>query len=497
MQTTRLRLPFRRVLPALLLLLLPLLALPTRLEARGATASRSTLAKRLSRRLAKAHLKAGRYGIVVMTRGAHPFVNYTAGATTPLVPASAAKLLTAACALDLLGPGHALRTLVSARGDLTADGVLQGDLVVHGRGDPNLSGRSHDGDPMAVPRDLAERVFGAGIRRVTGALVLDEGPFDDAYVHPDWSAADKRRWYGAPVGGLAFNDDCIDVKIVAGKAGSRPALTLPATSGPWRVKNTLRTIRGARAAAGGRWIEAGRVLEVHGRLPPGGRASFNVPVPDPALFLGGALRRALAGANIRVDGLTRHARDEADRKPGRVVALHESDLPATLNVMNTRSQNFYAGMLFKLCGAQVTGVGSWEAGQTAVRTMLARRHIEDGGTTQMRDGSGLSPRNHVSAGVLAQVLHAFDEDVLRGPVLYASLPVSGMTGTLRRRLREKGVKGRVHAKTGTLNDTRARALAGYVDGRADGRGGKVFAILLNGPGASHALIDDLVREICR
>jgi len=489
------RLILRLLLPGLLLL--PLLFSPARIEGRGATVTRATLAKRLSARLAKAHLEAGRFGIVVTTRGPHPLVNYAAGTTTPLVPASAAKLMTTACALDLLGPGHALRTLISARGTLTQAGVLQGDLVVHGGGDPNLSGRAHDGEPMAVPRDLARQVFASGIRRVTGALVLDEGPFDDVYVHPDWSAADKRRWYGAPVGGLAFNDDCIDVKIAAGKAGSRPALTLPATSGPWRVKNTLRTIRGARAAASGRWIEDGRVLEVHGRLPPGGRASFNVPVPDPALFLGGALRRALVGANIRVDGATRHARDEADRKPGRVVALHESGLPETLDVMNTRSQNFYAGMLFKLCGAQVTGVGSWQGGQAAVRTMLARRHIPDGDTTRMRDGSGLSPRNRVSAGVLAAVLHAFDEDVLRGPVLQASLPVSGRTGTLRRRLREKGVRGRVHAKTGTLNDTRARALAGYVDPKPGGRGGKIFAILLNGRGASHALIDDLVREICR
>ncbi len=480
----------------LVFLLLPLLTGAESAEGRGAATKRQTLAKRLSTRIKKARLKPGQYSIVVMTRGAHPMVNYTAGGTTALVPASAAKVLTAASALDHLGTGYVFRTMLSARGKLSADGVLDGDLVLHGSGDPNISGRFHDGDPMAVPAKLARQVFAAGIRRVTGAVVLDEGPFDRAYVHPEWSAADKRRWYGAPVGGLAFNDGCVDVALKAGRAGTRPALSLPAGVGPWRVKNSVKTVGAARTAAGGRWIDDGRTLEVHGRLPPGGRASFHVPVPDPALFFGGALLQALKTQNVRVGGSLRHARDRADKKPGRVVALHESDLPSALAVMNTRSQNVYASLLFKLAGAHVTGEATWASGQEAVRAMLERRHINDGGSTQMRDGSGLSPHNKVSAGVLAQVLHALGQDVLRGPVLYDSLPVSGVSGTLRKRLREKGVKGRVHAKTGTLNDTRARALAGYVDGPRPGTG-KVFAILLNGPGASHAVIDDLVREICR
>lgn len=485
----------RRLLLLLVpLLLLPVLAAPEVVHARGATTARATLAKRLSARLKKARLKPEQYGVVVLTRTRNPMVNFTAGSSRPLIPASAAKLLTAASVLDHLGPGHAFRTLVTARGAVSEQGVLDGDLILHGSGDPSLSGRFHDGDPMAVPASLAKQVFAAGIRRVTGALVLDEGPFDQEFVHADWSAADKRRYYGAPVGGLAFNDGCIDVSVRAGKNRSRPALHFPATAGPWRVKNSLKTVTSARTAVGGRWIDDGRTLEIHGRLPPRGKASFHVPVRDPGKFLGGAMLHAFKGAGVRVSGGMRRPRDKADRTPGRAVALHESDLPPALQVMNTRSQNVYASLLFKLAGAQITGEATWASGQEAVRAMLARRNILDQGTTQMRDGSGLSLRNRVSAGVLAQVLQAFDQDLLRGPLLYESLPISGTTGTLRKRLRD--VKGRVHAKTGTLNDKRARALAGYVDGRG-GRPGKVFAILLNGPGASHSLIDDLVREICK
>ncbi|MDJ0520673.1 MAG: D-alanyl-D-alanine carboxypeptidase/D-alanyl-D-alanine-endopeptidase [Planctomycetota bacterium] len=486
----------RRLFSLLPLVLLPLLAGLDTVHARGAAAVRGDLAQRLKARLAKARIGKDRYGVVVMSREARPRVHFTSGASRPLLPASAAKLLTAASVLDHLGPGHVFRTLVSARGSLSQDGVLNGDLVLHGSGDPNVSGRFHDGKPMTVPASLARQVFDAGIRRVTGDLVLDEGPFDTEFVHADWSAADKRRWYGAPVGGLSFNDGCIDVTATAGKSGSRPALVFPATTGPWRVKNSLKTVTGARAAVGGRWIDGGRTLEVHGRLPPRGRASMHVPVPDPSRFLGGAMLQALRGAGVRVDGNARRPQEPGGRRPGKVVALHESELPPALGVMNTRSQNVYASLLFKLAGAQVTGEATWESGNEAVRAMLARRRIADGGTTLMRDGSGLSLQNRVSAGVLAQVLHAFDRDPLRGPLMHESLAVAGTSGTLARRLRERGVKGRVRGKTGTLNDQRARALAGYVEGRG-GKPGLVFAILLNGRGASHAVIDDLVREICR
>ena len=485
---------FRPTLLVLLLALLPLsLASAPTAHARGTVAQ--GLAARLAKRLARAGLRKEDYGVVVLTRGAAPRVVFTHNAAEPLNPASSAKLLTTATALDLLGPSHVFRTRLTARGDIRGD-TLEGDLVLHGAADPNLSGRGFQGDEMHVPNAFAAALRRAGIRRVTGALVLDEGVLDREFTHPDWSAKDRTRWYGAPVGGLSFNDNCIDVELVAPARGARSNLHLPATAGPWRVRNEVAVKAGARNGASATWVDDGQVLRLRGRLQPGGRTSFHVPVPDPAAFFGGALLHALRAEGVSIGGGLRRARDGHDRLPGRLVASHESELPATLTVCNQRSQNFYASMLFKLCGAAVEGHGTWASGDRAVRAMLARRHIADGGGTRMRDGSGLSPRNRVSAAVLASVLRSFDSDILRGPLLLDSLPTSGESGTLKRRLREKGVRGRVHAKTGTLNDHRSRALAGYIDGRG-GESGYVFAILLNGRGASHALIDDLVREMAR
>lgn len=486
-------LSMRRCLPALLALLL---AVPMGAEARETSSTRETsLAGRIQKHLGKAGLKAGRYGVVVMTRGDRPRVVYVYDSSRPLVPASAAKILTAATALDVLGPSFRFRTRVTARGQAVEEGVLEGDLVVHGGADPNLSGRFHGGKPLAVLDALAARVRGAGIAHVTGALVLDDGPIDRSYVHPDWSKADLRRWYGAPVSGLSFNDNCIDVTLTGATPGRPARVSLPATAGPWRVVNKVKTV-GGRTGAGGRWTKGGKVLELYGRVAPGKRTSFHVPVQDPTRFFGGAFLRALEKRGVRVAGGIRVARDREDRRSGRLVADHESELPPTLAVINRHSQNFYAAMLFKTCGAFAEGRGTWESGASATRAMLERRRVADGGGLILRDGSGLSVKNRISAGTLAQVLSAFDRDILRGPLLYDSLAVSGRSGTLKKRMRARGVAGRVHAKTGTLNDTRARALAGYVDG-TKGHPGYVFAILLNGPGASHGVIDNIVWELCR
>lgn len=490
----------RRVLLLLAVVLMPLVGVERAAEARGGASAQlrtrtDPLAKRITARIRKAKLPAGSYSIVVMTRGPGRLVRYTANSATPMVPASAAKVLTAAAVLDFVGPSHVFRTRLSMRGTLSREGVLDGDLVLHGAGDPSISGRFFDGKPYAVPAKLARAAQAAGIRRVRGALVLDHGGFDREYVHADWSKADKRRWYGGPVSGLGFNDGCIDVDVRGASAGRRASVSLPAGHGPWRLKNSIATQAKARAAVGGRWIDSGRTVELHGRVPPKGKASFHLPVPDPALFLGGAMLTALERSNVRVDGGVRHARDSDDARGGTVVGTHEAPLPPALDIMNVRSQNVYASTLFKLAGLAHDGEGSWASGGRAVRAMLERRRIADGGTTDMRDGSGLSPKNKVSAGVLAEVLHSFDQDPLRGPVLWNSLAVAGESGTLRKRMRS--LKGLVRGKTGTLNDTPARALVGFVERPGKPGGDCVFAILINSRRATHALVDDIVREIAR
>src|SRR5438105_3866151 len=169
-------------------------------------AGAAPLAERIARRVAGAGVKPGKLGLCVVSLETGAVVAES-GSATPLVPASVAKVATAAAALDLLGPGWAYETSVEAHGAFDgATGRLDGDLVVHGSGDPNLSRRGHEDDPLWPLSTLAQAVAEKGVKSVSGAVVLDDTPFDRAFVHPSWSADDLSRSYGAPVGGLAFND---------------------------------------------------------------------------------------------------------------------------------------------------------------------------------------------------------------------------------------------------------------------------------------------------
>jgi D-alanyl-D-alanine carboxypeptidase/D-alanyl-D-alanine-endopeptidase (penicillin-binding protein 4) len=491
----------RRVLPPALVVLC-LWGLPQ--AAFTAETTQEGVANRLGARVRRVVDAAGipedELGIAVLLSGEQPEHVYTRGAARALVPASVAKVLTGAAALDLLGPAYRFRTSVSARGAL-AEGVLAGDLVVHGSGDPNLSGRLGGGVPTQVLDALARQVRDAGVREVQGALVLDDGAFDREYTHPGWMASDKERWYGAPVAGLVFNDSCVEVSVdPAGRADQRAELAFPSTSGVWGVENLTTTLETGRPSVYATWTTSGRALQVRGSVPLRSQTTtIQVPVPDPLAFFGGALRRSLERAGVRVSGGLRPARDAADRAPGRLVAQHASGMQDTLRVMNRRSQNLYASLLFKACGAAHGGLGSWESGEEAVREMLRRRGIPEPQSTSIVDGSGLARDNRTSAATLVLLLVDFERDLLRGPLLHDSLAAPGEEGTLDRRLLSRHTKGRLRAKTGTLAQSGVYSMAGTLEG-APGRPPVCFAILVNKRtwrGDARALIDDVVESLAR
>lgn len=486
------------VLRALAVLALAcLLAIGPEASARGAAAGLDTrLGARIRARLAKAGIASGRYGISVLERGASPAVVVAEGHLESLIPASVAKILAAAVALDVLGPGHRFETLVSALGRVE-NGTLDGDLVVHGAGDPGVQATYVGGsDPRYALRALAKGVRAAGIRRVTGSVLLDEGPFDREFTHASWTDEDKRSHYGAGVAGLGFHEGCLQVRVTgASRVGGAPLVHFPTTQGPYAYRLEAKTQAGKTTSIGAAFVGTPPALRVWGRAAPAKAAEMKVPVPDPVLFFGGAFVRTLREEGIEVSGGIRRARSDRERAGGPVVAQHAVELAPVLRAMNVYSRNVVASTVFKLCGAQHGGVGSWDSGEAAVRAMAKARDIDDA-RTRIVDGSGLSPENRTTAALLAQLLAALDQDVLRGPLLYDSLAVSGVSGTLKRRLRSSALKGRVHAKTGTLNDVRVRGLAGYIDG-VRGHPGYIFAILLNGRGANTGVVDDIVRLIAR
>jgi D-alanyl-D-alanine carboxypeptidase/D-alanyl-D-alanine-endopeptidase (penicillin-binding protein 4) len=491
---------------ALILLSVCAIALASHREGEARDRVRAgTLADRLAARVGETAARPGRVGAMVVDLDTGTVV-FERDAATPLIPASLAKVATTVAALDLLGPGHVYVTTLSARGAFdSTTGTLSGDLVLRGSGDPGLSNRDHDADPMWPLSTFAAAAAKVGVKRVTGAVVLDDGPFDREYVHPTWTASDLSEWYGAPVAGLTFNDGCATVRVRGGASeGAPPTVTAPTTAGPWPIAPEVRTVEARDAQVGGAFAYDRSRLRVFGMVGPGVERDFQVPVPEPLQFVGAAMVAALRAAGVEVAHGARPV-TPADRAPGapsappepaEELARVEHGLVGTLRVMDRRSQNLYAALVFKACGAEREPIGSWGSGERAVMGALERRGVVRDGL-RVVDGSGLSKDNRLSAAALVRMLVSVDRDALRGPVLRDVLAVPGEDGTLEKRFRDMrpaSARGRIHAKTGTLGRSGVHSIAGYVDGPDPARRGFAFAFLCNdGRVDGRGLVDDLVR----
>lgn len=385
------------------------------------------------------------------------------------IVASNTKLVTTAAALDALGPGYLFETRFLMRGALH-DGVLDGDLAVIGGGDPNISGRHHQGDPYAVFRGWAAELARRGVTRVAGDLYLDHGLFNGPEVHPDWPERGRDRWYQAPVAALSFSDNCVLVRISPSERVGAPAeVELVPPLDLFALSNRASTTSSARRhRAGVRRAEGSDELTVFGSVySRAGPLDAWVSVDDPVVYFGAALADALRHEGIELAGELRPVR----RLPGLIwegVAVHRTDLLTAIEVTNKRSQNFYAESLIKLLGANRCGRGSWEGGLMAAAEFLAGVGIPPG-SYEMADGSGLSRGNRFTPAQLTLLLrhmygHPWGREFIR------SLPYSGEEDlSWKKRLAEPPFAGNVFAKTGTILGV--STLSGY----AKGRSGKLYA----------------------
>lgn len=390
-------------------------------------------------------------------------------ADQPRILASNTKLFTTAAALGTLGSEHRFRTRLMLRGSVT-EGALDGDLAVFGGGDPNISGRFHEGDSYAVFRGWAAELKARGVTHIRGDLVLVNGLFLPPGIHPDWPKDQLTSWYEAPIDALSFNDNCVLVRVTPGRQVGAPARveTVPRLD-YFTIQNTARTVASRKDGK----LFVGRLgesdtLVVSGAIFSGSGPSEEwVAVRDPAAYFGAALRSALVEEGLTLDGSVRmeHGLAESDWE---LVATFESDLGRTLEVTNKRSQNFYAETLAKFLGWKRAGQGSWETGVAAVSEFLTGLGLPPS-EFRLVDGSGLSRGNRASPRAMTTLLermyfHALGRDFLR------SLPFSGEPGLRwERRLARPPYAGNVFAKTGTIRGV--STLSGY----AKAVSGKVYA----------------------
>ncbi len=395
------------------------------------------------------------------------------------LPASNTKLYTTSAALRLLGPQFRFRTPILATGPV-AGGVLAGDLVIIGQGDPTWSARFHD-DGKAVFRAWADTLKALGITSISGAVVGVDAVFTEQPQGSGWSWDNDASSSAAQIAGLSFNENAVDVIIVPRPDWQPPVITPSPASAYVQIENHLMTLD---------TLNNPDSLEVKWdiRRPRGtNRITFEgivqpdtvetgASVEDPVAFTATVLRESLLEEGIAVAGpaaaLRLFTSDSTFAPPtGDTLFVHQSPpLEDIVYLLNKDSQNMMAETLLRILGIGPGAGGSDRQGLRRARQVWAEMGV-DTNNIVLTDGSGLSRYNKISPRSTVALLTAMQGDTS----FTRSLPIAGVDGTLKDIFVGSLAEKRVFAKTGTLWGV--RALSGYL---INARGDQVvFSILIN------------------
>lgn len=423
----------------------------------------------------RAKVRNGTWGamVVSLSNGDTLFAENAGGS---LNPASTLKLYTTALAFERLGTYHRFTTDVLRDGRILGDGTLDGNLVIRGGGDPALSRRFFDGDANAPMRALARQVASAGIKRVRGDIVGDEGAFETKPVPDGWLSRYLHASYAARVSALSLNENLLYVVVSPGKSGSAGTVRLEPASTAYAVVNATRTVAGSRrASVTVSGINGGKIT-VRGSIGASATPQvYVVVVNEPAEFTTGAFARALAEAGVAVEGKARLGRTPEQAVP--LTGLSSPPLFELAAIMNRESVNHFAELIFRNVArtGDPAGVGSAEMGNALLRDFMQLRVGAAPGDVFAADGSGLSTLDRVTPRSMVKLL-SYAHRAPWSREFHESLPVAGRQETLRLRMRNTLAQNNLHAKTGTTADV--VALSGYVSAK-DGEI-LAFAFLYNG-----------------
>lgn len=401
---------------------------------------------------------------------------YARNADRPVMPASNGKLANDASGLDHFGPSHVFPTYLA---------VDHNDLWLIGTGDPAPGdpdiAASHGAKTTTLLDHWAEALRAHGIRRISGRLYFYDGVFDDQWVSPTWYRAYLTDWYAAPITGLTFNDNCIDVTAFPTMTGHPARFEVVPPTNAVRIINNLLTGNGN--SEGIDRDPGSNTFTLHGSIARKTTLESK-PITDPGLFFADALRTSLQLNGIAIAGpIERASRGLArekwpkltncmlvdqpqDANDPRILAVNQTPISDVMWRINKNSQNLFAEAMCKMQGRDwnlshhIDAPGSWAAGGEAVHDFLRRNHIDDSHYVLV-DGSGLSRDNRVTTRLITDLLvvmarHRYSKE------FHDSLTICGKDGTLKKRMTD--IAGMVRGKTGSIGGV--RALSGYATTRS-------------------------------
>ena len=460
--------------------------------------TRATLPRMIDSMVNAPEFRTALWGVLIVDPEAHDTL-YAHNAAKLFIPASNQKIVSSSVMLEQLGPEFRFRTTLAAQGAIT-NGTLNGDLAVIGRGDPTMSDRMMKGDAMTPLRGIADSLWQRGIRRITGNVVAVGDAFPGPIAGSGWGWDALNGASFAGVDELLFNEGLSTFRVRPGTNVGDPAVveTRPSRTFPV-VRVVATTIARDTSAAptasgvgrGGRGGTGTRVSAYHdtvtsavivrGQIAIGDSATITIPQHDPNTAFVAALTEALAERGITVDRQAATWSQEAHADS--LFTVLSVPLKEIMPAIMKPSQNQIAEVFLRALGLERAGVGTADSGRRVVERQFAAWKIPSDAFV-VRDGSGLSRSDLISPEAIVSIL----EVMRRSPnftVFYESLPIAGVDGTIRTRMRDTPAQGNLRAKTGTLS--MVRSLSGYVR-TADGRLLE-FSVLCNNWTTPQAAVD--------
>ena len=448
---------------------------------------------------------------------------YAENADKLLQPASNTKLFTTSTALALIGPDYKFLTTVETEKRPDSLGRIAGDLILVGRGDPNLSGRvlPYSGKTerltphTRVLEELADQVAAAGVKVIDGDIVGDDSYFVYERYGEGWTQDDLMWDYGAPVSALTINDNVLFASLKPGdQAGDRALLTLDPYTDYYSMRNLVTTSPPGTTRNIGILREPGSLeLTFWGTIPLGDAGDDEaLAVEEPATASAELFRTLLQQRGILVHGKVREQhsypwqfvppRDDqpmivpAQPSPVRVILAQHLSAPLIedLKVINKVSQNLHVEIVLRLLGKMRGVSGSLSGGLDVEKKFLTEQVHLDPAEFSLHDGSGLSRSDLATPRAFTELLQ-YDYGQSWAAQFRDTLPIAAEDGSLFARFKGTVAANRLEAKTGQLGEV--NSLSGYAVTKL---GHKIaFSILINhhtlGNTQAKQMIDDIVNAV--
>lgn len=391
---------------------------------------------------------------------------------TSLTPASTMKIITTATALQLLGKDFRYETVLQHSGTFDkATGVIDGDLIIKGSGDPSLNSEyfRKPEDTFFVANKWAAVLKEKGVKKITGKIVLDVSCFEED-VPGTWVWGDLGNYFGAAPHGLSYNDNKFYIVFKpCAKNGDSVCIqkTVPCIDG-LTFRNSVK--------AGGSEDNAivyrapfSHDVTIHGTLPVCGKTqSIEASLPDPSLLLAKHLQAALTSAGIEIKTaepfkVTAHNKKDYSAARSNLYTYKSPTLEKIIYFTTLHSNNMYAESIFKTIALKKGGWGSTWQGMTTVANHLKSKGFDMNGLF-INDGSGLSRSNAVTSEHLSRILYMMYSDTITRTPFVNSLPVAGVSGSLRSLGKGTALENNFKAKSGYI--TRVRSYAGFLTAKS-------------------------------